>query len=870
MPASDHRIRRTAAELLGTDRLTADALFERLRAAGVEVGEDGIERLEAILDDSSDFMPVGESWVLVAPHVDGTRWVTIVDVDDAKQGVLRLDPDLCVLAWWCLDRRLRLGDSDSFVSSHEAVDEDVLVGPPGWLDRFAGRRAVVRIAGESIHLSSAREPGEVAPALVDAVTTVFARAASHETLQDGFGDDAVDLTQVTLETLMWEALVAHHDALTGSEIPPVDELLDAAGLRRCGHTVLRGATDPDDLRRWRLRNRISSAYRLDGDQVDWAELVIALSTNFMAREHDWLGSHEDVPAMATLVALALEDPSVCRALLGYHLDEGAPVAELAEFARAVAGEVPQDGSAGLRWLEGRALDLAGDSVSARAAFEAAVAAGADHDLALAGLAGFVADEGDAVGAVALLSRTSVTDDEDDHAIVALFDEVDGYARHRPRARAARNAPCPCGSGRKYKVCHLGKERHELIDRGPWLYMKQRRFLRDHERTLVSSLASTVSASARRGVGFLMELHHSELIADLALCEGGVSERFLAERDAVLPDDEALLAARWQLVERSLFEVEAARPTEIELRDLRTGERLVVTNTNAESQTRRGDLLLGRPLPIGDTWRAYSGFVKVGRSLRDEILDALDEPDPFAIAELVGRCLAPPLIQNTDAHPLRFHELTWRVPDATAARDALDGHGALTSDDGTYRLVRDSKNQRETVILTLELEGDQLRAEVNSDPRYDEVIELVATLLPDAELIDHDVRELSEVLEADRSRSEPARPNMLDDPDMADVREEIIAEVERRWISDPVPALDGLTPLEAAADPIGRQALERLLDSFDGGPGLMDAQRLRRTLGLQRHLPTVRCSSREPMRAPPAPGMMVGCRGSSRRRCASVA
>jgi uncharacterized protein YecA (UPF0149 family) len=28
---------------------------------------------------------------------------------------------------------------------------------------------------------------------------------------------------------------------------------------------------------------------------------------------------------------------------------------------------------------------------------------------------------------------------------------------RSSEKALRNAPCPCGSGKKYKKCHLGKE-----------------------------------------------------------------------------------------------------------------------------------------------------------------------------------------------------------------------------------------------------------------------------------------------------------------------------------------------------------------------------------------------------------------------------
>ena len=56
--------------------------------------------------------------------------------------------------------------------------------------------------------------------------------------------------------------------------------------------------------------------------------------------------------------------------------------------------------------------------------------------------------------------------------------------------------------------------------------------------------------------------------------------------------------------------------------------------------------------------------------------------------------------------------------------------------------------------------------------------------------------------------------------------------ERAWLDEPIPALAGATPREAAADPTRRPDLIRLLDSFGpSGPGAMDAVRLRTQLGL---------------------------------------
>ena len=302
---------------------------------------------------------------------------------------------------------------------------------------------------------------------------------------------------MSVEDLLWESLVANREVFAADPIPPVDLLIAAAGLVRDHEAVLRADADLGALHRWYRRNRVASHHRLEGEQVDWAEFVIAMSQAAMSGIADPLG-----PARASdgprrsLFAVALDDPAVCRALLGHHLEEETPPLDLAAFARSIVDELPPEDGAGARWLEGRALDLGGDPEGALAAFTAAVATGEEHPLALIGLAGFRADAGDALEAVALLRRAGVDDDaeaDDDDVpggddAYELFMEVAGFARHRPPAQVGRNDRCPCGSGRKYKACHLGKERHALIDRASWLYAKHHRYLRDHDRRLVAMLA----------------------------------------------------------------------------------------------------------------------------------------------------------------------------------------------------------------------------------------------------------------------------------------------------------------------------------------------------------------------------------------------
>ncbi len=451
---------------------------------GIDLGPDGADRLETVLDESSEFVELDGGRVGVAAQLDGTRWITAVDADDAKVGALALDPDLVLLGWWVVDTTLTFGTSGEALLNDEYGDgDDVLIGPPGWLDAYAGANVEVRIAGTSLHVAAAGEPNVPAEMLA-AVRATFEQHAVFEELRDMFGGGPVDLTQMSVEDLLWESLVANHDVFCAQPIPPIDLLIAAAGLVRHDVAVLRGDADLAALHRWYRRNRVASTHRLEDEQVDWAEFVIAMSQAAMLGVADPLRTPDQARAAATAFAVALDDPAVGRALLGHHLDEETPPLDLASFARSIVGELPPEDGAGVRWLEGRALDLGGDPEGAIAAFTAAVATGEEHPLALIGLAGFHADAGEAAEAVALLHRAGVdeADEYEDEFDVPggdesfeLLLEVAGYARHRPPAQAGRNDRCPCGSGRKYKVCHLGKERHPLVDRGSWLYAKQRRY-----------------------------------------------------------------------------------------------------------------------------------------------------------------------------------------------------------------------------------------------------------------------------------------------------------------------------------------------------------------------------------------------------------
>ena len=118
------------------------------------------------------------------------------------------------------------------------------------------------------------------------------------------------------------------------------------------------------------------------------------------------------------------------------------------------------------------------------------------------------------------------EDEEPDADTLLFLEVYPYATHRPRATVGRNDRCPCGSGKKYKACHLGRESFSLEDRAPWLSDKVLRFARSspHVMDAVGALADNIA-----GPDDQAELRPRDLALRhrSRLHEGGLFEVFLA-------------------------------------------------------------------------------------------------------------------------------------------------------------------------------------------------------------------------------------------------------------------------------------------------------------------------------------------------------
>lgn len=852
------QLRQRIIDAIGDDALTLDDLADR-------VGEPA-PQINKLLQLAPSFTKIDGRIVYLPALLDGTTWVVPIDADDAASdrapgGFVRMRPYLTAIGWWLIDSDTEAYDADGerlgTISTDgmmiDDVDTDVIMCAPGWLDAVAGGWAAITVHDDELTIAPTDGPPEPTPAQIEAFTRGFEQSIEAEK-GSTFGGEEHTFDIASSSTVFHAALLADRDVFRTDPVPPVDRLVEAAGLQCDDDMVVARGFDWDAYRSWQRRNRLRLYHGIDDRQVDLVQMLVG-ACELHAEEGDAaFGAPEEWASVGVLLAGALDDVDVAAAFTGETRRRGISFEVLLAFAEALDRHARSGGSdrnEGVVAVQVRAHSLLGNEPRAAELLDATVDTGTRHPHLLHLAAELAADRGRAADARQLVARTGATPydpaaDDRRHPwqggptdAQLLLAEVEPYARPRAGRDVGRNSPCPCGSGKKYKACHLGKEEVSLADRAPWLYEKHIRYVRTRTPVLLDDVAEHIAGDSLQ---LYYELLDTPIVVDLVLHELEVDQDFLEGRGPFLPDDEQLLAAQWALVDRGVYEVEDVRRRpdggELRLRDLGSGEVVVVSQVHVGDQIRPGMLLLGRPLPVGDTYRAFSGFWPLDPSPTNAAIEAVAAADVEVLCDLMGARLRPPTISNTDGEVMEWHRITWSVPPdpesvaAVLAASGLRGPDPGSTPDGSrWHLVRDTANQPDTIIAVIDVrpgeDGTEVVVEVNSEERAEELDELVEGWFPDAELIDDEILDLDKV-------QPPGELPELDDPAVREVLEARMAKYEEQWLDEHVPALQGRTPREAVQDPIGREEVLRLLASFpEPAPGTvgMSPTRLRNALGL---------------------------------------
>ena len=411
-------------------------------------------------------------------------------------------------------------------------------------------------------------------------------------------------------------------------------------------------TTEDEARVDRL-HRATIEFGLDAEQAELFESAVDAAM--------------EIPDDVATVVAALADPEVAEAVWTRWGDIDALGPALDALIARLDGVDDADG--GAAWLAARHDAWHGRTAEAIERLEHAAETG--HPLVLIELAAFEADRSNPLAARQLLVRAGVDVDIDLDAAYdphvsgtgfgsELAEEVAPFAAIRPPAMAGRNERCPCGSGKKYKHCHLGNELHPLADRAGWLYVKMMRFMQVNHPQLPRVIADDIVESVE-DPDLRAMVHESYLGIDLALFEGDLAERFLDAKRELLPTDEVALLQSWIDASRTVLEVERSRPGSMDVVDLATRERATLVDTVPEEPLETGWKIIGRLVPVGDSHRAYGGFLPVNDDMVTAMLDAFGtrslETVTLAIGQIFDTAATQDEIQNLFAESLDTGELS---------------------------------------------------------------------------------------------------------------------------------------------------------------------------------------------------------------------
>jgi len=840
----------TIAELLTQyGPLRTDELARHLRDRGMD-DPDSTIRWNLLEMDCPARQLVDDRWVWLPAVLAGRVFTHRVSAVECTHDVLNHSPDLSPITALCEHADYQnLADGSAANIAVAGYDDELIDErgiPPEAIDAVAvlllapGTLAKLGVADDdTIGLRLTAEGLVLERIDVIAENTAGARLAA--TL------DADEPTYV--DAAVWTACVADAALFTGP-LPPLSEIIDDHGLARRRDSI---APSGFDFAGWQLARRgelLAERHGLGADDAltlaallelhdQMSRILIEADDRVEADEADESSSAQsadDFASIAVELGAQLADPLLAELLVAETVDSDGGAAVLGLFAEMMEPKVPRAARVAWRWLRAVALERLGDIEESERELLAAESMDPDWPLPLIDLARIASDRGDVERGLGLLRRAGVGPD---YPLVALLEAH----RVEPRNDLGRNEECWCGSGRKYKKCHLGREQLTLAERANWLYGKA---VQHVPAAGWQDLVAEVSYERYRHTHDLSEVMDAgmadPLVMDVVLFEGDAFAEFLEVRGYLLPDDERLLAEQWLLVERSLFDVEDVKPgVSVTVRDVRSGDTHDVVSRTASRHLKSGQLICARVVPAGDdSVQFFGGIEPIALHERDSLIELLDaEPDPVELMDALSRRFAPATLTNTEGDPLAICQATVRLGDPERVEAALDEAYDRAHDDETPRWHEHvTTHGMPRIRATLVLEGDTLRVETNSAERMDRVLATLIRVDPAMRVVDDSRRPIRDAREAAELAAEmrpPERALDPEDPAVAEALGEFIREYETKWLDEPIAALDGHTPRQAADDPTRRGDLIKLLDSFpadDGTAGRMSPERLRVALGLE--------------------------------------
>lgn len=441
-------------------------------------------------------------------------------------------------------------------------------------------------------------------------------------------------------------------------------------------------------------------------------------------------------------------------------------------------------------------------------------------------------------------------------------------RHTP----GRNDPCWCGSGKKYKKCHLDAD-EKPQSAAPAISGEYQGLRNRLGKFLMGTISKRDTRQAQEEFFGGGPVEHDQMPFIDWMMHDWVPPRlgrtimreYLLKHGAGLRPRERELVEAWSHSYVGLYEVrEVKAGSGIEVKDLVTGDVLFVHDVNMSKKLVRWDGLLARVVP-GERGHEFSGVgITVPRNHLEPLRAWMEEdrlrtgmPWPEYLKRNLPRIRRRPeelhaewieslQLSNTDGEELLFSKAVYRVVDHAALIAVLRSHPEISKDDEGkhYTWLRGpAEEEGRTVLGSIRVEGAEMTFESNSKQRHERAKRMLAELAGPA--LRHLRDEFTTQREMKRrAANEPRAAEPVSDEIPPEVRHKLITEYMEqhtaKWPDMALPALDGNTPRQAVKSAAGRLKVAALLRDFENleghkrqtGEPYCDVARLRAELGLK--------------------------------------
>lgn len=485
------------------------------------------------------------------------------------------------------------------------------------------------------------------------------------------------------------------------------------------------------------------------------------------------------------------------------------------------------------------------------------------------------------------------DDEEDYEGEGeeFEDEEEGFDEAfepEPPPRPGRNEPCWCGSGKKYKKCHLTAD--EEADRKA----REREDGEDmeedapptsaHAQMMHRLLTAAQDALSRRDMelakkmyfnrkgnieleeveieGFLQWMLHDFRASSTSRTP---MEMYLASHGAALTAGERTLLESLRDARFGLYEVERVEPgSGVHLHDIFAGDRMFVHDVSSSNSMSRWDCLLARAQFHEGRWIFAGNGSMVPRNLLEEVRAMVEDesraagqtPAEFVranshrlhrdVKERHDRRFDNLRFVNREGEEVSFGKAEYDILDEPALLAALRSieeleEGAPGSGENLWFVWVSSMGGEKRPLGNVEIEGGILKLEAMSRTRLQTLRGLIESRARD--LVKHrgDHYTSTEEIKDRFRRGEhpPKPPASVPPPEARAIVERAMAEHYSHWADDRLPALGGKTARQSVRTKAGRAAvidLLRLMENGEqqkirAGQPAYDFNILRRELGL---------------------------------------